>query len=151
VVDAGAVSILPGLQQLVREGGERVMRAALNECQRLTAEAAPAPETGELNRSIVTDEPTFDGSTFTGAIRATAQHASYTDEGTGIYVGRGRIYPRTARVLRFYWFGGPRGPAMYYFPSVAGQPGQHWFARPMEARWREALTYADRTGAWAAG
>jgi len=145
------VSILAGLRQAVLDASENLMNAALAECRRATAEASPTPETGDLARSIVTDPANVSGETLTSTIRATAQHASYTDEGTGIYVGRGRITARRpGGVLRFYWITGPDGPGEYFFRSVAGQPGQHWFAQPMGDRWEASLDWASRAGAFRA-
>jgi hypothetical protein len=141
------VTILRGLREAVLTASERLVNAAAQECRLMTAEAAPAPETGTLNRSIVATPAENHGATFTARIVASAPYASYTDEGTGVYVGRGRIYPRQARALVFFWIAGPNGAGVYAFRSVAGQPGQHWFAQPMPERWTAALEAALARGA----
>lgn len=63
-----------------------------------------------------------------------APHGKWTNEGTGVYVGRGRIYgqpapppPGRTRPLAFFWLKLGRDVV---FVSVAGQPGQHWFEGP---------------------
>lgn len=142
------MSILPGLQALVREGGERMANAALQECRRRTAEASPTPNSGRLAQSIQVDPARQDGDSFSGTIRATAEHASYTDTGTGVHAGHGVIRSRSGGPLVFYWITGPDGPGVYHFMFVQGQPGQFWFARPMPDRWRESLEWASQIGAF---
>jgi len=142
------VSFADDLRASVLAAAENLVNAAAQECRRQTAEAAPTPMTGDLNKSIQVDVAQTDGTTIGTTIYATAEHASYTDEGTGVYVGRGRIYPRTARALVFYWITGPQGSGVYAFKSVAGQPGQHWFKLPMPTRWTASLQWAIDAGAF---
>jgi hypothetical protein len=146
------VTILPGLQRAVREGSERLMRAALDEAVRLTAEASPPPVSGDLSRSIMADDPAGD-TVLTARLRATAMHASWTDEGTGEWIGRPRLSANGDYPLRFYWgsFNAVNGPGYYAFWSVKGQEGQKWWITHHPERWQQALEYASRTGAFGAG
>jgi hypothetical protein len=48
------------------------------------------------------------------------------EEGTGVYVGKGRIYPRRARRLVFYWRKVGRVVA---FRSVKGTPPTRFFSK----------------------
>lgn len=113
-----------------------------------TARDAPFGQTGQLKRSVQASRPRASGRdgyvvtvTAGEGLRdgpGDRNRADYTEHGTGVYAGRGRIRPRRASALRFYWLRGPRGPGVYAYRSVRGQPPQEWFAKPMRQRLRRA-------------
>jgi hypothetical protein len=78
-----------------------------------------------------------------GIKTGTSRHPLYVEFGTGIYAGRGRIYPLRARVLRFEKPGpeldGRRVSRVKFRRWVRGQRGQHYF---YEA-WRDLNLYAQ--------
>jgi hypothetical protein len=94
---------------------------------------------GDLRRSIVMDDFNEAFDSFSATIRATAPQAQYTNEGTGEYIGAGRIYPTHAQALAFYWF---KIGKFVVVASVAGQPGQHWWDGPDGTREEQRLTDA---------
>lgn len=102
--------------------------------------------TGDLRRSIVCEPFRREGTRYRAKIMATAPHAHLVEFGTGIYIGRGRIYPRRARALVFFWLRGPSGPQVYAYASVAGIRGQHYFHGPMPQRFTESLDTFFRGG-----
>lgn len=99
--------------------------------------AAASRRSGALAESIEHSTPVVSGERVLTEISATSDHARFQDEGTGIYGPRGaRIFPTTAKVLRFY---SPAAGKVIFARSVAGAPGTHFFHQPMAARWRDAL------------
>lgn len=76
-------------------------------------------------------------------VEASAEYASFQEDGTGIYGPRGeRIYPTNARALVFNWK--KAGGRLVAFASVKGTPATHWFSKPL-ARWSQRLGEAART------
>ena len=128
------------LERRVREQIERRLDGVRERVERETKDAAPKDE-GTLYASISAATFAPDGlARYRGSITATAPHASYTDEGTGIYGPWGtRITARAGGVLVFFWKYGPRGSDNYAYRSVAGQPAQRWFAEPMPTRYADAV------------
>lgn len=61
------------------------------------------------------------GYTAAATVQALTGFSLYPDQGTGVYVGRGRIYPKRARALRFV----SRGQVIFA-KSIKGQPAQHF-------------------------
>lgn len=62
------------------------------------------------------------------------------EEGTGVYIGRGRIYPVRAKALTFYW---KKAGRVVSFKSVKGTPPTRFFQRGVRdwvTRLREAFT-----------
>lgn len=57
------------------------------------------------------------------------------EEGTGVYIGKGRIYPRHAKYLRFYWRKVGRFVA---FRSVKGTPPTRFFSKAIR-NWPQRL------------
>lgn len=98
---------------------------------------------GDLRRSITVEPFRASGTRYTTTVRATAPQAAWTNEGTGEYVGNGRIYPTRAPALVFYW---RKVGHVVAFRSVAGQPGQHWWDGPSggaeDRRYDEGLAAA---------
>jgi hypothetical protein len=150
------VTIGPQLRELVLRASERLMNEAANEAKLMTAEASPAPNSGDLARSIAVSDASGD-STLTVQIVATAPYASFTDTGTGIYPPGGRGSPIVAadyghRAFVFHWasFNAPNGPGDYAFAKVNGTPAQLWWIVHHPERWPEALASASQRGAFSA-
>lgn len=84
-----------------------------------------------------------------GIKAGSSMHPLYVDQGTGIYAGKGRIYPRQARVLRFEKpmpeveydrHGNVRGvTTVRYRRWVRGQPGQRFLYHT----WVDVVMYAE--------
>lgn len=111
----------------------------------LTQQDAPHVS-GDLRRAIRMEPFQENGGIFSATIAVDPQEAPqgvWTNEGTGEYIGAGRIYPQRARALVFFWLKVGRVVA---FASVAGQPGQHWWDGPSggaeDARLDDALRAA---------
>jgi hypothetical protein len=99
--------------------------------------AACSRREGTLADSIEIDSWSEEGDRYTTTIRATAEHARFQDEGTGIYGPEGTpIYPTSGKVLRFDW---PAAGGVVFFAHVAGSPGTHFFTEPMPQRYSDAL------------
>lgn len=98
----------------------RIVRASMEEDTRRDAPVI----SGDLRASITMEDFNEGFDWFTATISATAPQATYTEIGTGEFIGAGRIYPTHAKALSFYWF--KIGKHMV-LTSVRGQPGQHWF------------------------
>jgi hypothetical protein len=96
---------------------------------------------GDLRDSIVMEDFHEFFSSFSATIQATADQATYTEYGTGEYVGNGRIEGNP--YLAFYWF---KVGKFMVLRSVRGQPGQHWFegvdGQAMEQRLDDAIDAA---------
>lgn len=92
---------------------------------------------GDLRASIVMDDFIEFFDQFRSTIRATADQATYTNEGTGEYAGRGRIYGNP--YLAFFWL---KVGKFMVVRSIRGQPGQHWWEGPSDTRWEERMTDA---------
>lgn len=76
-------------------------------------------------------------------VEATAEYASWQEEGTGVYGPRGqRIYPVQAKALVFNWK--KMGGRQVAFASVKGSPATKWFSTPL-GRWSERVAEAVRT------
>jgi len=81
---------------------------------------------GQLWNSIDFWYGTINGNAATAQVFAEAEHASYQDEGTGIYGPTGeRIYPTNSNVLAFYW---PPAGGTVFFKSVAGTPATNFWS-----------------------
>ena len=95
---------------------------------------------GQLAAGVVVDAWSENGDSYTSTARSLAPYSLFVDSGTGVYgpLG-GRIYPRTAKALTFFWTA--RG-AVYSFRSVRGQPPQRYFHEPMAANYANALQTA---------
>lgn len=117
----------------------RIIRADMEDSTRRDAPFV----SGVLRESIVMTDFIESFAGFKATISATAPQAIYTNEGTGEYVGAGRIYPTHARALAFYWM---KIGKFMVVASVAGQPGQHWWegmdGNAMEARFDAACDAA---------
>lgn len=57
-------------------------------------------------------------------IHAPQGYSSFQDKGTGVYIGEGRIYPRTAKVLRWV----AKDGTVIYRRSVKGTPPTRWWS-----------------------
>lgn len=106
--------------------------------------AACSRRSGELAESIGADPWVDAGDRFTSSIFATAEHARYQDEGTGLFGPEGqRIYPTSGKVLAFDW---PAAGGTVFFASVAGSPGTHFWSGPdgqeMARRYSAAISAA---------
>ncbi len=61
------------------------------------------------------------GGDVVGIVGNNVFYGPYVNYGTGEYVGRGRIFPKQAKMLRWYAGGQP-----VFRRSIRGQPGQHF-------------------------
>lgn len=111
----------------------------------LTQQDAPHVS-GDLRRAIRMEPFQESGGIFSATIAVDPQEAPqgvWTNEGTGEYIGAGRIYPTRARALSFFWL---KIGKHVVLASVAGQPGQHWWDGPSggaeDARLDDALRVA---------
>lgn len=92
---------------------------------------------GQLANGIYVDAWSENGDTYESTARSLAPYSLYVDVGTGEFgPNGGRIYPRSAKALTFYW--NSRG-AVFSFRSVRGMPAQHFFAEPMADNYASAL------------
>ena len=118
---------IEGLPELQRKLGESNFRVALKqgmtnavvyfegEIKRRTP-----VRTGQLRGSF-THEVSEDGRE--GEVGTDKEYGPYVEEGTGVYIGKGRIYPRTKKALA--WDNMARR-------SIAGQKGQFFVKRTWE-------------------
>lgn len=76
-------------------------------------------------------------------VESTEPSSQYQDEGTGIYGPTGeRIYPVTAKALRFDW---PAAGGVVFATSVAGSPGSHFWSLTVED-WPQIVQRVARGG-----
>lgn len=68
------------------------------------------------------------GYTASTTVQSLTGFSLYPDQGTGVYAGRGRIYPRRAKALVFY----SRG-RLIFAKSIKGQPAQHFMEEGLSA------------------
>lgn len=87
-------------------------------------------ETGFLEQSVRADAPRQSGDSVTVTVTCTAPYGRWQDEGTGVYIGQGRIYPTHAKALSFYW---KKAGGFVTFASVAGTPPTHWWENTVRA------------------
>jgi hypothetical protein len=90
-------------------------------------------ETGAMTQTMTFDRTDETPPVLERLIIAPQDYSSYQEEGTGEYIGAGRIYPTTAKVLVFYW---KKTGRVMFLPSVAGTPPTYWFSRVRD-RWPE--------------
>lgn len=118
------------------------LRVVRDELEAAVKRDAPV-QSGALRDSIYVEDFHERQSSYISRVVAPLPQATYTEVGTGEYIGAGRIYPRHARALAFYWH--KIGEYMV-LASVAGQPGQHWFegqdGTAMERRLDDAIDTA---------
>lgn len=115
----------------------QVARDAAKFCDRVNKEIAVrartlAPNaTGDLRRSIrPVDAKRIGPTRVRGRVEATAPHAVYQHEGTGMFgPRRRRIRPVRARALRFVW---REAGGLVFFRSVKGTPGTKYLVRAVE-------------------
>lgn len=119
-------------RELLRDVGDRIVRRA--------RQIAPK-DSGRLRESIRAEEPRLVApDRMTIRVVATAKHAIYQHEGTGICGPRGtRIRPRHAQALQFRWR--KQGGALFYFRSVKGTKATKFLVRAVadtlsRAPWR---------------
>lgn len=128
---------LSGTRARLQQRAVTIVTRAADVAVELTREAA-SRRGGALADSITHTQPALIDEGLVGCqISVGVPYGRWQDEGTGIYGPTGaRIFPRTARVLRFDW---PAAGGVVFARSVAGAPGRHFFHEPMPARWRTAL------------
>lgn len=117
------------------EAGDELRRRIEHDAPRDTGalSVAPVTVTTSTERQVVT-KITVDRKSASGFDVATAQ-----EEGTGVYAGRGRIYPIPPnRRLVFFW---PKIGAVVSFASVKGTPATHFFSTNVD-RWLDDLREA---------
>lgn len=115
--------------------GDEVRRMAEHDAPRDTGQLS-----GDMRTEISEDDSSITVKLITNRLTPDGRDiAKWQDEGTGVYIGRGRIYPRTpGGRLTFFW---PKIGRVVSFKSVAGTPPTHFFTNAV-ARWREFLEEA---------
>lgn len=157
-----AVSVnMRGIEEILRGNGpgghtNRYLRQKAREVERHAKRIAPV-KTGRLRNSIeagaVRPGPrrsTIRVSTNVISPKNGAPYGIYQELGTGIFVGRGFIYPVTARALKLDQFGRRPGPRLRrgpdgrflsrlapreeagFYARVRGIPGHHYMAQALE-------------------
>lgn len=121
------------------------MVVASDEVRREIEHDAPR-DTGRLS-TLIRSTTEEDATSITTKITTEAltadgrDYAKWQDEGTGVYIGRGRIYPKPPNTrLTFFW---PKIGRVVSFRSVAGTPPTRFFTRNVE-KWRDRLQEAFR-------
>lgn len=92
----------------------------------------PRGDTGELAASIymsVTPVPDGEHWGCRGTVTADAYYGIWVHQGTGIYAGRGYIYPTHSKYMRFYW---KKLGRRVKTKRVAGQPAQPFLQDALE-------------------
>jgi hypothetical protein len=106
-------------------------------------QAHASRRSGDLAAGISATPPALNDTQVQSQITSAADYSKFQDEGTGIYgPNQARIFPKTAKVLRFDW---PAAGGIVFAKSVAGAPGTHFFHDAMPTRWHEAI--AESAGA----
>jgi hypothetical protein len=132
------------LEQHLRERARDRMEVASDEVRRQIEHDAPR-DTGRLATLIAT-RTVEDSTSITTKVTTEARtedgrdYGKWQDEGTGVYIGRGRIYPKHGPVLKFFW---PKIGKFMVVRSVKGTPPTHFFTRNVEL-WRDRLQEAFR-------
>lgn len=131
----------------LRELARDRMEVASDEVRRQIEHDAPR-DTGKLATLIAT-RTEEDSDSITTKVTTEARtedgrdYGVWQDEGTGVYVGKGRIYPRRpGGMLTFFW---PKVGRVVSFRSVKGTPPTRFFSKNVEL-WKDRLTEAFRRG-----
>jgi hypothetical protein len=90
--------------------------------QRIARVYAPR-DTGQLHASILVHPTEGAGLLIKTRIGTSLKHAKWQEEGTGVYAGHGRIYPRHAKTLAWQ-----KNGKWVFAKSVAGVK-PHWFMK----------------------
>jgi hypothetical protein len=109
--------------QVVAKYGEPALaRAAQTTANRARARITGAGrvDRGTMRARTAAGPVRRTGQSVTVEVRTAVPYAVWQHEGTGVHAGRGRIYPRRAKMLRFR----PKGSGTFVFArSVAGVKG----------------------------
>jgi hypothetical protein len=119
------------LQVLLRSDDGVVGKDTMKRARKVEASAKRRVrvKTGRLQRSIKARRDRSEGEA-SAVVEATARHARFVHEGTGVYGPTGLpIQPRTRSVLKFRVGGG----MTIFAPSVRGQRGTHFLRDAMAA------------------
>jgi len=130
------------INQLLRAPGGAVHREVSKHTRRVTnlAKAGAPVDNGKLRASITSSVSTR-GKRVVGRVWTPLKYGLWQHEGTGIYAGRGRIYPKTAKVLVFRprkgrpqrrGARGSKGPVVFA-KSVKGVPPKPYLVEALEA------------------
>lgn len=128
-----------GLEEKVRVRAVEKMTAASDELRRQIEHDAPR-DTGALSVAPVTttsysERQVISHVTVSRDSPEGFDVARVQDEGTGVYAGRGRIYPRNGPFLVFFW---SKIGKVVFARSVAGTPDTHFFGNAV-ATWKDRL------------
>lgn len=128
-----------GLHDLIETYAAEVGQVVRDELEATIKDAAPVGQSetaGQLRDSVNVDYTVGAGTIF-WHVEATADEASYTDEGTDPHRIEGNP------ILAFSW--PARGGGVFFFRAVnhPGTPAQHWFGEPMPAYFQDALDAAE--------
>ncbi len=126
---------IEGLSDLKRKLGDTNFRVALKRgmtnavifMEGMVKKYTPVGKSGQLRASF-THKVNASGSE--GEIGTNKEYAPYVEFGTGVYIGKGRIYPRTKKVLA--WDGMVRR-------SIAGMKGRFFVQRAWDEQGGERL------------
>lgn len=106
------------------------LRSVAQRLQRHVEDQIRIRAKGRIKASIKGGRVSVRGRHIRFKVGAKTGFSLYPDQGTGIYVGRGYIYPRTAQALVFR----PKGSAKVIFARrVKGQPAQHFMRNGLVA------------------
>lgn len=121
------------LERMVEASDEMRREIELN-APRDTGQLSVAPVTSsEVSERLVVSHVTVSRDSPDGFDVARAQ-----DEGTGVYAGRGRIYPTDHLYLKFF---STKIGRIIFTKSVAGTPATHYFSNAVD-RWKDRLAEA---------
>ncbi len=130
------------LRQLEEQWGEEALGNALvNAADEIgghtegeVAEVTPTnknPQPGQTRGRLAagwTHKVVRAGSGATVIVGNAVQYGPFVNFGTGTFAGKGRIFPKTAKVLVFQG----RGGGLMFVGSIAGQPGQHFAEKGLD-------------------
>lgn len=122
------------LKARLRSRYSRVATEALRDVRDETADAAPVGQTGDTRARVAVGRVSSDGWVTSGTIEAPTPQAKFTDTGAKAHP----IDPKNVKYLRFPGRG-KRGVVFALHVDHPGTPAQHWFGKPMPARWERAL------------
>jgi HK97 gp10 family phage protein len=124
-------NVIGGLEKLV-DNLDRIITDVLDTSALMimgsAKENAPV-DTGILRGSITKSNVSKAGDSYKVSVGSNVEYAPYQEYGTGIYVGRGFIYPKRSRFL--IWKD-RRSGKMILAKRVRGVPGKFYFKKGVE-------------------
>ena len=99
------------------------VRVAMGRWQRVTEDQIRVRAPGRIKAAVRGTRIWTRGYHCGTTVESLTGFSLYPEEGTGVFVGRGRIYPKRAKALRFI---SRRSGGVVFAKSIKGQPGQHF-------------------------